>query len=394
VNRGQAPGESLGIAAPDAKTVVIRLEHPVPYLPDLLAHYGVVPVPAHAVRRWGEAWTQPGHHVSNGPFRLAEWRLGDRLVLVKNPRFYDAARVCLDRVVYLPTNDYVSAERQVKRGELDLNAAFSASRIRYLRGAGGMGAYVRSHPWTDLVYVIFNEQGFAPFRDLRVRQALAMAIDREFIARKLLGAGQTPVDAFTPPGMGGLPAAPDWAALSFPERQARAKRLLAEAGYGPGRPLRFQLKTFFSFERVTPVIQADWRAIGVDVTLATSDIPVFFGDLQAGAFQAGLTDWIADYPDPTNFLNLMRHDEPGANYGGFVDHEYDRLVGAAEREADVGVRARLLQAAERRMLQAAPIAPVWVNPCQNLVSPRVTGWVDNIPDVHPKRWVCFRNGAE
>lgn len=389
VIRGRLPPERLGVEAPDPRTVVIRLEHPVPYLPDLMAHYGLVPVPPHAVRRWGDGWTAPGRFVSNGPFRLAEWRLGDRLILVKNPRFHDAAGVCLDRVVYLPINDYVSAERQVKRGELDLNSAFAASRIRYLRGAGGMGAYVRTHPWTDLVYVVFNQK-HPPFQDVRVRQALAMAIDRQFIARRLLGAGQAPADAFVPPGMGALPAAPDWAGLSFAQRQARAKALLAQAGYGPERPLRFQLKTFIAFERVTPVLQADWRAIGVEVTLSTTDIPVFFGELQTGAFEAGLTDWIADYPDPTNFLNLMRSDEPGANYGGFEDPEYDRLVGAAEREADAGARARLLQAAERRLLQAAPVAPVWVNPSQNLVNPRITGWVDNVADVHPKRWVCFR----
>ncbi len=389
VSRGEAPPEALGIEAPDDRTVVIRLEHPTPYLPDLLAHYGLLPVPEHVVRRHGDAWTAPGRYVSNGPFTLVEWRLGDRVRLAKNPRFYDAANVCLDRVDYLPINDAISAERQLKRGEIDLNASFSASRIGYLRGAGGLGAYVRTHPWTDLAYVVFNQKDPA-FRDVRVRQALTMAIDRDFIAGKLLRAGQRPSDAFVPPGMGALPAAPDWAGLPFAERQARARRLLAEAGYGPGRPLRFEMKYYFLFERVAQVLQADWADIGVEATLQNNDIAVFFGEMQAGNFQAGFTDWIADYPDATNFLNLMRSDEPGANYGGYADRAYDALVRAAEREVDPGRRAGLLQAAERRMLQGAPIAPIWVNPSQNLVSPRLAGWVDNINDVHPKRWVCFK----
>ena len=387
INAGKAPLQSLGISAPDARTVVIRLAHPTPYLPALLAHYGVVPVPEHVVRRWGDTWTAPGHYVSNGPFMLKAWRLGDTITLEKNPRFYDASHVCLDRIDYLPISDGVSAERQVKRGELDLNASFNSNRLDYLRGKAGMGAYVRVHPWTDLVYVVFN-QDYPPFRDARVRQALAMSIDREFIADKLLRGGPKPAYAFTPPGMGALPAGPDWQGPTFAARQARARALLAAAGYGPGHPLSFELKHFSVLGGVAPALQSDWREVGVDVRLASADIAVFFSELQAGAFQAGFTDWIADYPDATNFLNLMRGDDPGANYGHYADRTYDALLRQAEAEPRESVRARLLQAAERRMLQAAPIAPVYVNPSHNLVNPGVTGWVDNLNDVHPKRWLC------
>lgn len=389
VNLGKAPVSALGIAAPDPATVVIRLEHPTPYLPDLLAHYGVVPVPRQAVERWGDRWTAPGRFVGNGPFVLKAWRLGDRIVLDRNPRFYDAANVCLERVVYLPINDAISAERQLKRGEIDLNAAFDPMRTRYLRGAGGLADEVRVFPWTDLIYVVFNER-YPPFRDVRVRQALAMAIDREFIAGKLIQAPQAATAGFVPPGLGALPAEPDWARLPFPERQRRARALLAAAGYGPGRPLRFELKLFFNLARAAPVLQADWRAIGVEATLTTRDIPVFFSELQAGDFEAGFTDWIADYPDPTDFLDLMRSDQPGANYGGHVDLTYDDLVRRAEASREPETRARLLQAAHARLLQAAPIAPVWVGPSRNLVSRRITGWVDNVNDVHPKRWMCLR----
>jgi oligopeptide transport system substrate-binding protein len=151
VSLGKAPVSALAIEAPDPATVVIRLEHPTPYLPDLLAHYAVVPVPRQAVARWGDRWTAPEHFVGSGPFVLKEWRLGDRLVLERNPRFFDAANVCLQRVVYLPINDAISAERQLKRGEIDLNAAFDPMRTRYLRDAGGLSHHVRVHPWTDLI---------------------------------------------------------------------------------------------------------------------------------------------------------------------------------------------------------------------------------------------------
>jgi ABC-type oligopeptide transport system substrate-binding subunit len=228
---------------------------------------------------------------------------------------------------------------------------------------------------------------------VRVRQALAMAIDRDFIAGTLVQAPLAATTEFVPPGLGALTAAPDWAGLPFPERQRRARALLAAAGYGPNRPLRFELKLFFNLGRTAPALQADWREIGVEATLATRDIPVFFSELQAGDFQAGFTDWIADYPDPTNFLNLMRSDQLGANYGGYADPQYDDLLRRAEASADLAVRAQLLQAAHRRLLQAAAIAPVWVGPSRNLVSPRLSGWVDNVNDVHPKRWICLREPA-
>jgi oligopeptide transport system substrate-binding protein len=393
INRGELPPESLGVSALDDRTVEIRLENPTPYLPAVLAHYGVVPVPPHAVRRFGDRWSEPGRFVSNGPFQLVSWRLGDRIVLKKNPRFYDAENVCLDRIEYFPTADSIAAERRVKRGELDLNSAFAWNRTRYLQGPGGMAEYVRVQPWTDVHYVVFRMSD-PVFRDARVRQALAMSIDREFLARLLAG-GQQPTHAFVPPGLGGLPAAPDWAALPLGERQARARMLLAQAGYGPDRPLRFEMKAPAGGRGLSiPVaLQADWRSVGVQVTLAAADLAVFFSDLQRGDFQVGLTDWIADYPDPTNFLDLMRSDQPASNYAGWADLEYDRLLRLARAERDPLRRARLLQAAEVRLLQAAPIAPLFVNPSHNLVSPRLTGWADNLDDVHPKRWVCFKAHA-
>lgn len=389
ISRGKAEASALGVSAPDLRTVEIRLANPVPYLPQVLAHYGVAPVPEHAVRRWGDRWSEPGRFVSNGPFRLSKWRLGDRIVLEKNARFYDAARVCLDRVEYFPTADSIAAERRVKRGELDLNSAFAWNRSAFMQ-RGSMAPFVRVHPWTDVYYVVFRLSD-RRFADRRVRQALTMAIDRPFVARVMAG-GQHPTNGFVPPGLGGLPASPDWSHLPLAERQARARALLAAAGYGPRNPLRFELKAPAGGRGLSApvVLQAEWRAIGVDVRLSGAEIAVFFADLQRGDFEAALTDWIADYRDPTNFLDLMRSDQSSSNYGGWIDPAYDALLAQARRERDPQRRSRLLQSAEQRMLQDAAVAPLFVNPSHNLVSPRLTGWRDNLDDVHPKRWMCTK----
>jgi oligopeptide transport system substrate-binding protein len=132
-NEGEAPLESVGVKALGPRTVQIRLQHPAPYLPELLKHQSFFPAPKHVVEKHGDQWVQPGRYVSNGAFKLTAWRLGDRITVEKNPYFYEADKVCLDRVNYYPTPDVVSAERRVARGELDLNTRFQSNRYQRLQ---------------------------------------------------------------------------------------------------------------------------------------------------------------------------------------------------------------------------------------------------------------------
>ncbi|MDB5497755.1 MAG: peptide transporter substrate-binding protein, partial [Phenylobacterium sp.] len=132
VNEGKAPLGAVGARALDAHTLELTLEHPAPYLPQLLMHQSFYPVPKHVVERLGDAWVNPANYVSNGAYRLAAWRLGDRVEVARNPQFYDAAHVCIDRINYYPTADAVSAERRVQRGELDLNTTFQSNRLQHI----------------------------------------------------------------------------------------------------------------------------------------------------------------------------------------------------------------------------------------------------------------------
>ncbi|MGE5501555.1 MAG: peptide ABC transporter substrate-binding protein, partial [Ignavibacteriales bacterium] len=237
VNEGKAAPETLGARAIDPHTLEIRLEHPAPYLPQLAKHQTMYPAPKHAVEKWGDAWVQPGHYVSNGPYVLKDWKLGDYVRLVKNPRFYDAKNVCVDEIYRYPTTDAISAERRVKRGELDWNTDIQSNRIAFLRKE--MPGYVRTHTYLGVTYLAFNRHVPA-LNDKRVRQALDMAIDRDFITQKLLRGGQVSAYTFTPPGIADYtpPPAPEWASWPLAKRQAVARQLLAQAGYGPNHPLR------------------------------------------------------------------------------------------------------------------------------------------------------------
>ena len=394
VNAGRLDKTALGVRALDDQTLQITLEHPAPYLPQIAKHASMYAVPRRVVERWGDAWADPAHFVSNGPFRPIAWKLGDHIEVVKNPNFYDAARVCVDRIDYYPTTDAISAERRVRRGELDVNTTFQSNRIGYLRGPDGMPAYVRTFTYLSTTYLPFNTRDVPALKDQRVRNALSMAIDREFIAAKLMRSGQQPAYAFVPPGTDGYVAGAhtSWSGWTLARRQAEARRLLAEAGYGPVRPLSVELKISNTSDALhfAPAIQADWKAIGVKADLIQNEPQIAYQAFKTRDFQIGLANWVFDFNDPLTFLGLFQSKTGQENYSDYNDPGYDALLAQADHEPDAGRRAQILVRAEQRILDAAALAPLYYSVSRNLVSPRVTGWIDNVSDIHRARYLCVK----
>ena len=393
-NAGKAPLTSLGVRAVDPHTLEITLTHPAPYLPWLAKHETMLPSPRHAVEKWGNDWSLPQHYVSNGPYKPSFWRIGDHITLVKNPAYWDAAKVCFDQINYYPTIDSIAAERQVRTGELDGNARIEANRIAYLRRPDQLPGYVRTHTSLGVNYLAFNTRDVAAFRDVRVRRALSMAMDRDFISQKL-ERGVFPVAyTFVPPGVANYaPAsAPVWAAWPLARRQAAARVLLAQAGYGPAHPLNVELKTSNNITQlqITPSIQSDWQAVGVKATLIQEDGQISYQDLRLRNFQVGVAAWIADYNDANSFLYLFQSKTGTQNYGDYDNPEYDALLAKADNEADAGKREGYLQAAEAIILQDAVVATQTFRVNTNLINPRITGWVDNIVDIHPAQYLCLK----
>jgi oligopeptide transport system substrate-binding protein len=394
INNGDAAPETLGVRALGPKVLEVTLEHPAPYLPQLAKHQTMMPVPKHRVEQLGDAWSRPDGYVSNGPYRITEWRLGDYVKAVKNPRYFDAGNVCLDEIYYYPTNDAISAERQVKRGELDANTDIQSNRIARLRET--MPGYVRTHTYLGVAYLAFNNNVPA-LKDARVRAALSMAIDREFITGKLMRGGQSPAYTFVPPGVSNArPATPPaWATWPLERRQGEAKRLLAAAGYGPERPLKIEIKHRNSADPslIMPAIQADWRLVGVDARLAQNEVQIAYASYRVRDFEVADAAWIADYDDPMSFLYLMNSTTGAQNYGDYKNPAFDALLKRADQEPDAAVRAGILADAETTMLKDVPVAPIFFYVNKNLVSPQITGWVDNLQDHHPSKYLCKRKPA-
>ena len=393
VNEGKLPPEALGVDAPDPYTLRLHLEHPTPYLLYITTHQSMYPVPRHAVEKWGGGWAQPEHWVSNGPFKIVSWVLGDRIHAVRNPYFYDAGSVCIDQINYYPTNDAVSAERRIKRGELDLNDDIQSNRIAFLRRPNQMPQYVKTNTWLGTAYVAFNSKTEPAFADVRVRQALAMAIDRDFITGKLMRGGQVSAYTFVPPGVANYPGGgqPHWAGWSFEKRQAEARRLLAAAGYGPNHPLKFEVKQRNTADPmlIYPAVQADWKAIGVEVSLAPEESQIAYADYRARNFQAADAAWIADFNDPMTFLSQLRSNAGSFNYSDYRNPAFDALLDRADHDNDIVRRGQELAQAERMAMEDATIAPIFHYVSKNLVNPKLTGWAPNIADWHRTRYLCF-----
>jgi oligopeptide transport system substrate-binding protein len=393
VNGGKMPTSALGVEAPDPYTLRLHLEHPVPYLLYITTHEAMYPTPRHVVEKYGDKWAQPEHWVSNGPYKVVSWGLGDRLHAVKNPYFYDAASVCIDEISYYPTNDAISAERRVKRGELDFNDDIQSNRIAYLRRPDQIPAYVKTNTWLGTSYVAFGKSDPA-LRDVRVRQALTMAIDRDFITKKLMRGGQVPANTFVPPGTANYPggAEPHWAGWSLEKRQAEARRLLAQAGYGPNHPLKFEVKQRNTPDPmlIFPAIQADWKSVGVEAALIPEESQIAYADYSARNFDAADAAWIADFNDPMTFLNQLKSTTGQQNYSDYANPAYDALLDKADQEAEPIKRGVYLQQAEHIAMEDATIAPIFHYVSKSLVSPKLTGWVPNLADWHRSRYLCFK----
>jgi oligopeptide transport system substrate-binding protein len=391
LNEGALEGmDQLGVRAQGPKTLEITLEGPTPYFIEQLTHYTAFPLPRHKVEALGADWVKPGNLVGNGPYDVVEWLPNTQVKLAKNAAFYDASNVAIDTVYFYPSEERNAATKRFRAGEIDVQYDFASEQIDWLRE--NLPDETRIAPYLGIYYYVINTRN-APFDEVAVRQALAMAIDRAAITDKVLRTGELPAYSFVPPGTGnyGEPAYVSWRDTAYPERVAQAKQLLAGAGFGPDHPLKVQLRynTSETHKKVAIAIAAMWQQLGVETELFNSEVKVHYNDVQEGNFQVARAGWIADYNDAQNFLYLMDSSTGALNYAGYASAEFDRLMAEASATADLAERAGLLRQAEAVAMADMPNIPIYYYVSKNLVAPYVKGWVDNTKDIHRTRWLSI-----
>ena len=382
--------DQLGVKAIDDKTLEVTLAYPAPYFIEQLTHYTAFPVPRHKIDELGEDWIKPGNLVSNGAYTVTEWVPNTHVRSEKNESFYDADNVAIDSIMYFPAEERNAATKQFRAGEIDIQYDFASEQIDFLRE--NLPDETRIHPWLGIYYYSVNTEK-PPFDDARIRQALAMTIDRAAITDKVLKTGELPGYSFVPPNAGeyGDPATVDWNDTPYDERVEQAKALLAEAGFGPEKPLEFQLRynTSENHKKVAIAAAAMWKQIGVQAELFNTEVKVHYNDLQEGNFDVARAGWIADYNDAHNFLYLMQGSTGANNYSGFDNAEYNRLIDEANVETNSVKRNELMKQAEAIAMVEMPNIPIYYYVSKNLVSERVQGYVDNVSDKHRTRYMTL-----
>jgi oligopeptide transport system substrate-binding protein len=379
INEGRALAETLGIEAADAQTLVVHLNAPTPYLLSLMSKAYTYPQYAPAVRAYGNDWTSPAHVVGNGAFLLRERVIGGRITLTRNPRYWDAAHVRLQKVTYLPLERAVQTDRFFA-GDVAFTESFSADQTAWLRSR--LGAQVVSAPYLGnfVLGVNFQIPPFAGNRPLRL--ALSMALDRETLVRYVRQGLYQPAWTPTPPLPGYHAPVPAWATLPEAQRHALARQYYAQAGYSAQRPLRVALyyPTDTDNRRTYEAVAAMWHSnLGAEVSTYNEEFRVQINERHLKKLPLFHYAWIGDYPDPYTFLQLFRTGF-GYNDGGYSNPRYDELLARAGLESDAARRLALLAEAETLLNHDAACIPIYYYASRHLIKTYVRGWTSNIQD--------------
>jgi peptide/nickel transport system substrate-binding protein/oligopeptide transport system substrate-binding protein len=344
----RAPNVS-GLSAPDDSTVVVTLTQPLAVFPTLVAMPVAAIVPDSIPANFGE------RPVGTGPWRLVEWRHDDYLLFARNAEYWGGAPETdslLARIIPEPS----TAVAEFESGNVDLLYVPEGESRRW-REAGGPGdrAQILSAPALRLWYVGINVTR-GPLRDARVRQAINYAIDVESIVNALIGGRGRLAAGVIPPALPGA----DTTRAPYGHDLARARQLLAQAGYPDGIELQLWHSQDAAFTDVAEAIQAQLGEAGIRATLVQREAAAMRAAARNGETDLVLKDWYADYPDAENFLYPLLHGDNagqnGANVSFYADPRYDSLVSAARVEADSARRVALYREADALAFADAPMA--------------------------------------
>ena len=385
---GEASPEQLGVYSEDENTLVVELEKPTPYFLSLLTHSTTYPVHRESIEKLGKLFTRPGNLVSNGAFKLEEWRVQSHIKIIKNEQYWDNENTTLEATYYYSLDDANSALKRYRANELDFTDTIPLEQLTLIKNR--MADEYRVAPYFGSYYYGFNNTK-APFKNNpKLRTALNMAIDRDILVNIVIGAGQIPAYSFVPPVKTFQPIEPEWSTWSKEKREAEALRLYQEAGYSKDKPLEVEIlyNTSENHKKVALAVAAMWKqALGAKTILRNQEWKVFLDTRrmqnETQIFRGG---WIGDYDDPYTFSQML-HAENEMNHPGYNSKEYNRLVDLAATKNTGEDRLNDLRAAERVLTKDLPIIPLYFYVSQHMIKPWVIGLEDNVMDHHYSKYV-------
>lgn len=367
---------TVGVKAPDPHTLEVELVGPAPYFPGMLKHYAWFPVPRHAIEKFGTMtqrdtpWARPGNIVCNGPFVLKDWRINHYIAVEKNPLYWDADKVSLKEIRFFTIENYETEERVFLDGQLHCTYTVPLAKIPEYRKAPP--SWFHQGPELATEFYRCNVTR-APLDNPKVRNALALAVDRKALVEQVIRNGHLPATALVPPRT--HPDYPPLDRLSFDPDKAR--QLLAEAGFPGGkgfRKIEILTNSSPSARTVAEFFQESWKKhLGIQVSILQQEWQVYLDSQRNLKYDISRAGWVGDYIDPFTFVGCFLSDS-GNNNTGWKNARYDELLLASSRELDLAKRLQFMRDAENLLLDEMPIIPIFWRMNSHLIRPEVINW--------------------
>ena len=381
-----------GFKALDEHTFQLALRQPQPYLLSAMNHHAWFPVHIPTIEKFGglarkgTAWTRPENFVGNGPFVLKEWSHNQKIIVARSPTYWDRDNVKLDEIHFYPINSIDTEERMFRTGQLHVTNEVPLTKIAVYRKEQPDSIHV--DPYCGIYYYRLNVKR-APFTDVRVRKALALAVDRESLVKNVTLAEEIPAYSFVPPNVAGYTSR-----NTFKADLAEAKRLLAEAGYPDGKgfpPTEFLYNTLEKHRVIAEAIQGMWsKNLGITISLHNEEWKTYLDAQHSQNYQMQRAGWIADYVDPHVFFDVWETGG-GNNDTNWGSPEYDRLLHSALDAKTTADRYEIYQKMEKILVDEMPVIPLFIYTRARLISPKVLGFHSTYLDNYPWKYVDLKN---
>jgi oligopeptide transport system substrate-binding protein len=380
ISAGKEPLNKLGVVALNDYTLQISLNEPTPYLFEILTLSNCVPANKNAMDKKKDQFFQAGNLVSNGPYILKYWKVGDKITLVKNQNYWNAKKTIIEEVHFYPTQNLTSEEQMYEAGQLDITNEIPMDKYDSLKRK--LTDEVKTNPALSSYWFSFNLDK-PPFKDnIKLRKALSLVIDREIITKKVTMRGEKPIYDIVAIGTKNYNQFKyDWSDKSIQDRIQLAKKLYEEAGYSADKPLNITIlyNTNDNSKKLVLALASMWKqTLGVNAVTENQEWKVFLNSRNKGEFDVVWNRWIADYNDANTFADLSRSDSE-MNTSKFKNPKYDELLKLAKKELDLKKRQKILEEASALMMNTYPIVPLYSAVTTHLVKKHVGGYTGKNP---------------
>ena len=374
VVNGRKPVTELGVRAVDRQTLEVRTAGPVPFLARVVSVAQYSPQPRATIEKFGRDWTKPANMVVNGAYVLKDWSVNSKVVVEKNPQYWDAANVQLTRVTFLCVEDNNADLKLYQSGEEDFMQQLAPGTYAALKAQYPNDMH--NGPLLGIRYYSLNNED-PLLKDIRVRKALSMVIDRDILANKVTADGQVPLYGLAVKGLAAIGQTRyDWADWPMDKRVAEARKLLAEAGVKPGTHLKFTYNTSDYHKKMAIFAASEWKTkLGLETDMDSLEFKVLIRKRHDGDYQVGRNGWIATFNDATIFLTLVQCGSE-SNDNRNCNRKADELISEGNQQTDPAKREALLTQAAKLVMDDYPMIPLLQYSVPRLIKPWVGGYDD------------------